>query len=36
MHSTTAMASLSLAVVAMFAAVLTIAAVRIFSRSAVR
>jgi ABC-2 type transport system permease protein len=36
MHSTTAMAALSLAVVAAFAALLTAVAVRAFSRSAVR
>jgi len=36
MHSTTTMATLSLAVVAVFAAALTVLAVRVFNRSAVR
>jgi ABC-2 type transport system permease protein len=36
MHNTTAMAALSLAVVAVFAAALTTIAIRVFSRSAVR
>ena len=36
MHSSAGMASLSLAVVASFAAVLTVASIRVFTRSAVR
>jgi hypothetical protein len=36
MHNTTLMASLSLAVVAVFAAALTTIAIRVFNRSAVR
>ena len=36
MHSTTTMATLSLAVVALFAAALTIVSIRVFNRSAVR
>jgi hypothetical protein len=36
MHNTTLMATLSLAVVAVFAAALTTIAIRVFNRSAVR
>jgi ABC-type polysaccharide/polyol phosphate export permease len=36
MHSTTAMAGLSLAVVAAFATALTVVSIRVFGRSAVR